>query len=88
MLSRTLVLWGCYTMQLVSQRIYFKNWSFMIRDVTRCNVSCNLSRNISTGRDLFLNSEFLLAARQKYCETSCKMEKWPENALQRRGNRS
>ena len=33
----------------------------MIRDVTRCNVSWNLSRNLSGGWDLFLNSKFLLA---------------------------
>ena len=47
----------------------------MIRDViTQCNVSCNLSRNLSKGWDLFLNSEFLLAAQQKYCETSCKRD--------------
>ena len=46
----------------------------MIRDVTLCNVFCNLSRNLSRGWKLFLNSEFLLAARQKYCETSCKRD--------------
>ena len=46
----------------------------MIRDVTQCNVSYNLSRNLSKGWDLFLNSEFLLAAQQKYCETSCKRD--------------
>ena len=43
------VLRRCYTMQLVlqliSQRIYFENSSCMVRDVTLCNVSCNLSRN-------------------------------------------
>ena len=36
-------------MQPVSQRIYLKKWSFMIRDVTRCNVSCNLAISIETG---------------------------------------
>ena len=47
----------------------------MIRDVTLCNVFCNLSRNLSSGSwYLFLNSEFLLAARRKYCETSCKRD--------------
>ena len=32
-------------LQLISQRIYFENSSCMVRDVTLCNVSCNLSRN-------------------------------------------
>ena len=31
--------------QLVLQRLYFKNWSCMIRDVTLCNVSYNLTCN-------------------------------------------
>ena len=57
----------CYTMQLVSQRAYFENSSFMIRDVTRCNVSCNMFRKLS-------EVVFCLAAQQKYCETSCKRD--------------
>ncbi len=52
----------------------------MSRDVTLCNVFCNLSRNSDSRAmlgwvidwELFSNSEFLLAAQQKYCETSCK----------------
>ena len=69
----------------------------MSRDVTVCNVSCNLlaeSRPASyawMGRDweVFSNSEFLLAAQQKYCETSCKSDvtlQCLKNALQRCGN--
>ena len=47
------ILGRCYTMKLVSQRIHLKNRRFVIRDVTLCNVSCNLSRNLSGGWDLF-----------------------------------
>ena len=31
-----------------------------------------LSRNLGRGWDLILNSEFLLVAQQKCCETGCK----------------
>ena len=51
-----------------------ENWSFMIRDVTPCSVSCNLSRNLSTVSDLFSNGKFLLAAQQKYSKTSSKRD--------------
>ena len=61
-------------MKLVLQRIYFKNWIFMITDFTLGNSSCNLSRNLSIGLHLVLNSEFLLAEQQKYCETICKRD--------------
>ena len=64
----------CYTLQLVLQQIYLKNWSFMIRGVTWCNISCNLSRHFSRSWDLFCNRESLLAARLKYCETNCKRD--------------
>ena len=46
----------------------------MIRDVTLCNVSCNLPCNLSRDRELLLNGELLLAAQQKYFETSCKRD--------------
>ena len=73
--------------------IDFKNLSCMIRDVTMCNVSCNLSRNrltfSRTGWKLFSNSEFLLAAQ--CCETRCNWDvtqcNAKKNALQRCGNR-
>ena len=61
-------------MKQVSQRVYFKNWSFIIRDVTRYNVSYSLSRNLSRSWDLILNSEFLLAAQEKCCETGYKRD--------------
>ena len=61
-------------MKLVSQRIYFKNWIFMIRDVTVGNTSCNLSRNLSRGFPLFSHSEFLVVEQQKYRETICKRD--------------
>ena len=53
-------------MQLVFQQLYFKNWICLIRDVTLCNVSCNLSRNPRRGWDLVSNGKFSLAAQQKY----------------------
>lgn len=54
----------CYTLQLVSHEFEF-------HDQKLCNVSCDLSRNLSSGLDLVLSSEFQLAVQQKYCETSC-----------------
>ena len=38
----------------------------MIRDVTLCNVSCKLSRNLSRCWDLFLNKEVMLASQQSW----------------------
>ena len=46
----------------------------MIGDVTLCIVSCNIPRNLSGGWELLLNDELLLAAQQKYFETSCKRD--------------
>ena len=34
----------------------------------------NLSHNLSRGWDLFFNSKLLLAAQQKYGETSCRRD--------------
>ena len=44
------------------------------QSITLCNVSCNVYHNVSRDWDLFLNSKFLLAVQQKYCETSCNRD--------------
>ena len=43
---------------------------------------CATSRNLSRDWDLVLNSEFLLATQQKYCEMRCKRDAMAKNALQ------
>ena len=93
-----LLLRRCYTMQLVlqliSQWIYFENSSCMVRDVTLCNVSCNLSRNrfwcwveLET---IFKWRVFIGCStktlRDKLHE-GCYTVQWRKNVLQRCGNR-
>ena len=77
---------GAFTLCNLSRNEFvFRNWSCMIRDVTRCNLSCNLSRNLSGGWDLFLSwsAEILRDKLQERCYTV----QWLEDALQRCGNR-
>ena len=54
-----------------------------IGDVTRAICYLQLVSNLSRGWHLLLIGEFLLAAQQKYCETSCKSDyvtlQWLEN---------
>ena len=78
---------GLYIIQLVSQRIYYKNSSFMIRDVTQCDVSCKLPRHLTKDWDLFFTQRVSLGClteilRDKLRE-GCYTVQWLEASLQR-----
>ena len=53
-------------------KLWNQNLSHIIQGVISLKKKRKLSRNLSRVSDLFFKSAFLLAAQQKYCETSCK----------------